>query len=159
MRNAAFCCARRCKIWIPEIEYYQIVSSHAQIWPQGAQKQLSKVNVVVGGGCRGQTPTLLLLQMLAGALQELVNSNLTAFGWTGGTNEFEAPKMKWMRRKRNALVEIWGDLRSPGSNTGWLAPPEAGWRTLRGSQLPSHLAPWAAGFPSLGNYEARRVTM
>ena len=27
-----------------------------------------------GGGCRGQTPILLLLQMLAGALQELVNS-------------------------------------------------------------------------------------
>ena len=35
---------------IAEIEYYQIVSSHAQIWPQGAEKQLSKVNVGGGGG-------------------------------------------------------------------------------------------------------------
>ena len=26
-----------------------------------------------GGGCRGQRPILLLLQMLAGALQELLN--------------------------------------------------------------------------------------
>ena len=44
------------------------VSSHAQIWPQGAEKQLMKVNVVGGGGGgRGQTPILLLLQMLAGA--------------------------------------------------------------------------------------------
>ena len=52
VRNAAFCCARRCKIWIPETEYYQIVSSHAQIWPQGAEEQQSKVNVGrwVGGG-------------------------------------------------------------------------------------------------------------
>ena len=41
---------RRPQIKIPEIEYYQIVSSHAQIWPQGAEKQLSKVNVVGGGG-------------------------------------------------------------------------------------------------------------
>ena len=37
------------QIWIPETEYYQKVSSHAQIRPQGAEKQLSKVNVVVGG--------------------------------------------------------------------------------------------------------------
>ena len=44
-RIAAFCCARRPQIWIPETEYYQKVSSHAQIGPQGAEKQLRKVNV------------------------------------------------------------------------------------------------------------------
>ena len=33
---------------IPEIEFYQKVSSHAQIWSQGAEKQLSNVNVVGG---------------------------------------------------------------------------------------------------------------
>ena len=38
------------QICIPEIEYYQKVSSHAQIRPQGAEKQLRKVNVVGGGG-------------------------------------------------------------------------------------------------------------
>ena len=38
------------------------MSSHAQILPQGAEKQLSKVNVVVGGGCTGQRPILLLLR-------------------------------------------------------------------------------------------------
>ena len=31
------------QIWIPEIEYYQKVSSLAQIGPQVAQKQLRKV--------------------------------------------------------------------------------------------------------------------
>ena len=47
VRIAALLCASWSQIWIPEIEYYQKVSSHAQIWPQGAEKQLSKV--VVGG--------------------------------------------------------------------------------------------------------------
>ena len=37
------------QIYIPEIGYYQKVSSHAQILPQGAEKQLRKVNVVVVG--------------------------------------------------------------------------------------------------------------
>ena len=41
---------RRPQIWIAEIEYYEKMSSHAQIGPQGAEKQQSKVNVVVGGG-------------------------------------------------------------------------------------------------------------
>ena len=41
---------RRPQIWIPEIEYYQKMSSHAQIGSQGAKKQQSKVKVVVGGG-------------------------------------------------------------------------------------------------------------
>ena len=44
---------RRPNIWIPEIEYCQKMPSHAQIGPQGAEKQLSKVNVVVGGGWVG----------------------------------------------------------------------------------------------------------
>ena len=43
VRIAAFRCASRYHIWIPEIEYYQIVSSHAQIRPQGAEKQQSKM--------------------------------------------------------------------------------------------------------------------
>ena len=66
-RIAAFCCARRPQIWIPETEYYQKVSSHAQIGPQGAEKQLRKVNVgggggwVVGGGCKVQKPEQLSL--------------------------------------------------------------------------------------------------
>ena len=47
-----------CQICIPEIEYYQKVSSHAQVWPQGAEKQLRKVNVVGGGGCTRQRPAL-----------------------------------------------------------------------------------------------------
>ena len=36
---------------IPEIEYYQKVSSHSQIRPQGAEKQLRKVHV--GGWVMG----------------------------------------------------------------------------------------------------------
>ena len=31
----------RPKIWIAEIEYYEKMSSHAQIGPQGAEKELS----------------------------------------------------------------------------------------------------------------------
>ena len=42
------------------------MSSHAQIWPQGAEKQLSKVNVGVEGKHREQ----LLLFALAGDLEE-----------------------------------------------------------------------------------------
>ena len=38
MRIATFFCASQYQIWIPEIEYSQKVSSHAQIWPQGAEK-------------------------------------------------------------------------------------------------------------------------
>ena len=41
-------------IWIPEIEYYQKVSSHAQIWPKGAEKQLIKIRVVVVVGVEGK---------------------------------------------------------------------------------------------------------
>ena len=41
---------RRPQIKIPEVEYYQKMSSHAQIGSQGAEKQQSKVKVVVGGG-------------------------------------------------------------------------------------------------------------
>ena len=41
---------------IPEIEYYQKVYSHAQIGPQGAEKQLRKVNVVGGGWVVGVWP-------------------------------------------------------------------------------------------------------
>ena len=40
---AAFCCVRQYQIWIPEIEYYQKMASNAQIRPQGAEKQQSKV--------------------------------------------------------------------------------------------------------------------
>ena len=43
---------RRPQIWIAEIEYYEKMSSHAQIGPQGAEKQLGRVRVggwVVGG--------------------------------------------------------------------------------------------------------------
>ena len=35
----------RLQIWIPEIEYYQKMFSHAQIGPKGDQKQQSKINV------------------------------------------------------------------------------------------------------------------
>ena len=38
VRNAEFCYSSRPQIWIPTIDYYQIVVSHAQIWPQGAKK-------------------------------------------------------------------------------------------------------------------------
>ena len=41
---------RRPHIWIPQIEYCQKMSSHAEIGPQGAEKQLSKVRVGGGGG-------------------------------------------------------------------------------------------------------------
>ena len=41
VRSAAFCCAHRPQIWIPETEYCQKVSSHAHIWPQGAEELLS----------------------------------------------------------------------------------------------------------------------
>ena len=37
----------RPQIKIPETEYYQKMSSHAQIRPQGAEKQLSKVKCVL----------------------------------------------------------------------------------------------------------------
>ena len=36
---AKFFCESRSHIRIPKIEYYQKVSSHAQIGPQGAEKQ------------------------------------------------------------------------------------------------------------------------
>ena len=45
------CIAARVKfihIWIPEIKNYQKVSSHALIWPQGAEKELNNVNVLGG---------------------------------------------------------------------------------------------------------------
>ena len=42
MGPSAHCCIWL-QIWIPEIEYFQKVSSHAQIGPQAAQKQLRKV--------------------------------------------------------------------------------------------------------------------
>ena len=51
---------RRPQIKIPEVEYYQKVSSDAQILPQGAENQQSKVNV--GGGCTGQRPILLFIR-------------------------------------------------------------------------------------------------
>ena len=39
------------QIWIPEIEYYQKMSSHAQIEPQGAEVMwVGGWVVVVGGG-------------------------------------------------------------------------------------------------------------
>ena len=47
MRIAALLCTSWSQIWIPEIEYYQKVSSHAQIRPQGAENQQMKVFVVV----------------------------------------------------------------------------------------------------------------
>ena len=40
---------RRPQIWIAEIEYYEKMSSHAQIGPQGAEKQLCQVRVGGGG--------------------------------------------------------------------------------------------------------------
>ena len=49
VRIAAFCCAHRPQIWIPETEYCQKVSSHAQIRPQGAEKLLRKVKLAVYG--------------------------------------------------------------------------------------------------------------
>ena len=45
VRIAAYFCASLSQIWIPEIEYSQKVSSHAQIRPQGAEKQQRKVYV------------------------------------------------------------------------------------------------------------------
>ena len=39
VRIAVYFCASLSQIWIPEIEYYQKVSSHAQIGPLGAEKQ------------------------------------------------------------------------------------------------------------------------
>ena len=39
VRISAYFCESLSQIWIPEIEYYQKVSSHAQIGPQGAEKQ------------------------------------------------------------------------------------------------------------------------
>ena len=44
---------RRPQIKTPETEYYQKMSSHAQIGPRGAGKQRSKVNVGGGGGGGG----------------------------------------------------------------------------------------------------------
>ena len=43
------CTPQTPQIMIPGIEYDYKVSSHAQIWPQGAEKQLRKVNVGGGG--------------------------------------------------------------------------------------------------------------
>ena len=48
VRIGQFCCMGQYQIWIPEIEYYQKVSLHPQIGPQGAEKQLRKV--YLGGG-------------------------------------------------------------------------------------------------------------
>ena len=49
VRIAAFCCARQYQIWTPEIEYYQKMTSHAQIRLQGAEKHLKK-SLCGGGG-------------------------------------------------------------------------------------------------------------
>ena len=58
------------QICITEIKNYQKVSSYAQIWPQGAEKQLSKVNVVVGGGgMRANTDAVIEMK-----LESLVNN-------------------------------------------------------------------------------------
>ena len=62
------------QICIPEIEYYQKGSSHAQIWPQGTENQRSKVMVGsggVGGGCRGKTPRTARKLAGAGAFTSL----------------------------------------------------------------------------------------
>ena len=72
VRIAAFCCTSRPQIWIPEIEYYQYWV-HAQIGPQGAEKQLSKVRV---GGCwwwvyRVKTNTALALAVSCSLCQSL----------------------------------------------------------------------------------------
>ena len=50
---------RRPHIWIAEIEYYEKMSSHTQIRPQGAEKQLRKVWVV--GGVQPNTNTAIVL--------------------------------------------------------------------------------------------------
>ena len=60
MLIAIYFCASLSQIWIPEIEYYQKLSSHAQIGAQGAEKQQRKVYVVVGG-MEGITETVLIL--------------------------------------------------------------------------------------------------
>ena len=72
---------RRPQIWIPEIEYYQNMSSHAQIESQGAEKQQSKVNVVVvggGGGMRGFSRQIDFVDLVKNTL--LLLSNLPPRG-------------------------------------------------------------------------------
>ena len=56
---------RRPQIWIPEIEYYQKMFSHAQIGPQGAEKQQSKVNVVVSADDFSDRSTTLSINHLS----------------------------------------------------------------------------------------------
>jgi len=83
VRIAALCCATRPQIWIPETEYYQKVSSHAQIGPQGAEKQLRKVNVVGGwwvvggGGClaKDQNSSCSESDQISGACQYEIHLN------------------------------------------------------------------------------------
>ena len=56
---------RRPQIWIPEIECYQKMFSHAQIGPQGAEKQQSKVNVVVSADDFSDRSTTLSINHLS----------------------------------------------------------------------------------------------
>ena len=56
---------RRPQIWIPEIESYQKMFSHAQIGPQGAEKQQSKVNVVVSADDFSDRSTTLSINHLS----------------------------------------------------------------------------------------------
>ena len=48
------------QIWIAEVEYYQKLSSHTQIGPQGAEKQLGKVGVRWWVVC-GQTKVIAMV--------------------------------------------------------------------------------------------------
>ena len=76
------------QIWIPETEYYQKVSSHAQIGPQGAEKQLRKVVVggwwvgggwVGGGGCKVQKPEQLSLHDEQSRAEQSARRSLSIF--------------------------------------------------------------------------------
>ena len=81
VRIAAFCCAHWPQIWIPETEYYQKLSSHAQIGPQGAEKQLRKVRVGGWwvGGCKVQKPEQLLLHDEQSRAEQSARRSLSIF--------------------------------------------------------------------------------
>ena len=107
------------------------MSSYAQIWPQGAEKQLSKVRVVDGGGGGGwvyrANANTALVQMEQ-SLQELVNLNI---GYKKQTH-YMISSSQWQGRS------IWSDWKPSLRpwQPRWFSP----WRG--GTVCP---APWSTG--------------
>ena len=128
------------KIWIPETEYYQKVSSHAQIRPQGAEKQLRKVNVV--GGCKNHNSSCSQISsdQQSRAEREQLEQSLSIQKNSSPDNKSdyntvtyaESQEVKWKKGKHIKFNHVYcgkGTVQIPTTNT--LRGREWGSRFLR----------------------------